>query len=147
VDAWIARAGDSTPEQVTEWRSALALVRDRGYQVTLQVPLSREIAAVFAEMARGAQTQDFIDRSNELLHAHAWRLEQPKEIAPAATYDVGLIASPIFNQRGTVSLSLGIGGFEGRLSGAQIETYAGELMRTCLAVMSEDRAAQAVVAP
>jgi DNA-binding IclR family transcriptional regulator len=145
VDAWIAGAGESTPEQIAEWKGALSLVRDRGYQVTLRAGLSQEYAALFAEMAQGAQTQSFIERSNEFLHAHAWRLEQPSVIEPDERYEVGLIASPIFNRRGAVFLSLGIGGFETTLTGSQIKYYAGELMRTCLAVMNEDRATKSFV--
>lgn len=139
IDAWIQRAGTSTPELLAEWQNALSLVRQRGYQVTLRGTMSSQLASIFSEMARGAQSPSFIERSNDLLHAHAWHLMQPDEIVGNEEYDVAFIASPIFNQTGKPSLSLGVGGFKAKLTGAQIEACADEVMRTCLTVMNEDR--------
>lgn len=139
IDEWIAAAGESTIEEIVSWRRALALVKERGYQVTLRVPLSAAFGELMAEMATGTPSLDFRARADRLIEEHAWHLDQPETIEADALYDVALIASPVFNRAGAAVLSLGIGGFSGRITGARIKDYAAELIRTCLRVMREDR--------
>ena len=107
--------------------------------MTLGSGLETEFASLMAEMASGRQPIEYKDRANSLVAAHAWRLAQPETIEPAELYDVVLIAAPIFDQTGEARLSLCLGGFNEKLSGAQITAYADQLLRTCLQVMREDR--------
>lgn len=139
VERWIARAGDSSEEQIREWRDALDLVRSRGYQVTLDVPVAPEFAELMAEMARGHQPLSFKEHAQQFLTSHSWPLEQPRTIEPDEEYSVNLIAAPIFDRSGKAILSLGIGKFGRAISGREIADYAQSVMQTCLDVMALDR--------
>ncbi|WP_436013126.1 IclR family transcriptional regulator [Phenylobacterium sp. LjRoot219] len=139
IEAWLARGGEQDPELVQAWRDALALVRKRGFQVTLGSSMETEFATLMAEMASGRQPIEYRDQATSLVGAHPWRLSQPDTIEPAELYDVVLIAAPIFDQSGEARLSLCLGGFGEKLTGAQITAYADQLLRVCLQVMREDR--------
>jgi len=139
IEEWIARGGDDDPELAPAWREALALVRRRGYQVTLGTSMETEFASLMAEMASGRQPIEYHDQATSLVATHPWRLAQPETIEPTERYDVVLIAAPIFDQTGEARLSLCLGGFSEKLTGAQITAYADQLLRTCLKVMREDR--------
>ncbi len=141
IEAWIAKAGPCDSEQVDSWRHALTLVRKRGFQVTLRVPQESEFAALMAEMAAGRQPLEYKEQATNLMSSQGWRLVQPETIVVDELYDVVLIAAPIFDQNGGSPLSLCLGGFPEKLTGAQINTYSDHLLRTCLRVMRDDRAA------
>lgn len=140
IDAWIARrAGPADAQLVEEWREALALIRQRGFQVALRSPDSSELAALMAEMASGRQAAQYKEQMVRLIGSLDHHLAQPREILPDTRYDVLLIAAPIFDQNGEAAFSLCLGGFPEPLSGAQVATYADRLVRTCVQIMREDR--------
>jgi DNA-binding IclR family transcriptional regulator len=141
IEAWIAKVAAPDSEQASAWREALALIRKRGFQVTLRVAEESEFASLMAEMAAGRQPLEYREQATSLMSADSWRLVQPETIASEALYDVVLIAAPIFDGAGGPPLSLCLGGFAEKLTGAQVTTYADQLMRTCVRVMREDRAA------
>src|SRR6516225_4021485 len=60
IEAWITRMappGDS--KFVEDWRQDLALIRKRGYQVTLRTPNSANIASIMANIASSRKAPDF----------------------------------------------------------------------------------------
>lgn len=140
IEAWIAKAADPASEQAEAWRRELALVRKRGWQVTLRVPQETEFATLLAEIAAGRQPLEYRDQLGSLTFAKNWKLVQPDAIDPATLYDAVLIAAPIFDRNGGRPLSLCLGGFAEQLTGAQITAYTDHLIRSCLKVMREDRA-------
>jgi DNA-binding IclR family transcriptional regulator len=139
VDAWIEQARTDDQEEIAEWRRALELIRARGYQVTLRDSPTRAFAQLMARMAAGSPPLEYRTEAKRLIADHGWKLAQPETIEPDAHYDVVLIAAPIFDKTGDACLSLGLGGFPQPLSGAQINTFAEQLMKTCLRVMHEAR--------
>jgi DNA-binding IclR family transcriptional regulator len=141
IEAWIARGESDDPREIAEWRHALALVRERGFQVTLRTAVQSEFAVLMAEMAAGRQPLEYKEQANSFIHAHSWHLTQPETIVADQLYDVVLIAAPIFDRSGATTLSLCLGGFADKLNGAEIIDYSNRLMRTCLQVMRDDRAA------
>ncbi len=142
VEGWISRAGESSPDEKSTWRETLSLVRRRGFQVTLDVPVAAEFSQVMAEMALGKRSLAFNENARQLLTAHAWHNEQPASIEPNELYAVSSIASPIFDRDGHAILSIGIGGFGRELTGLEIKKYSTDLLQTCVNIMTEDRARQ-----
>jgi DNA-binding IclR family transcriptional regulator len=135
IDAWIARKagyGDTDPE---EWRQNLALIRKRGFQVTLRTHRGAALGSLMAEMASRRDVHEYKDQVFDLLRSLDQQLLQPKRIAANELYDVILIAAPIFNEIGEAVFSLCLGGFSASLKGSMIEKYAERLVRACLTVM------------
>ena len=141
IEAWIAKAEPPGAEEAEELRRALALVRSRGFQVTLQTPVEAEFAALMAGMAAGRQPLEYKEQAGSMISAHSWRLAQPDTIQANETYEAVVIAAPLFDRDGGAPLSLCLTNFGEKLSGAQINAHAEHLLRTCLSVMREDRAA------
>jgi DNA-binding IclR family transcriptional regulator len=142
IEAWIARSGAPHRDTLArEWRHTLALTRKRGFQVTLRSPEGPDISAVMAEMASGRGAPDYKEGVARLINSLDLHLAQPETIEPDQVYDVVLIASPIFDQSGEAAFNLCFGGFSEKLTGAVVSSYADRLVRTCLQVMREHRAA------
>lgn len=143
IDAWLQKA---LPNQRTghlaKWRAGLALIRQRGFQVTARSPEGSAVAAQIAQMASGQQLSGFRDQMRDLLGSLGEHLAQLESIDPDDAYDIQLIAAPIFNRDGTCAFNLCLGGFPNKVSGALIQNYADRLVRACLHVMRADRAAQ-----
>lgn len=140
IEAWLAKcAGAKDDAPIHEWRDALALIRKRGYQVTLHLPENDELAALMAEMASGRKGLDYKDQIIGLIGSLDRRMLHPTEFLPDALYDAQLIAAPIFDQNGVAAFSLCLGGFSEKITGANVLTYADRLVRTCVQVMRDDR--------
>jgi DNA-binding IclR family transcriptional regulator len=139
VEAWIGRHSSPKDEQLPrEWRHMLALTRQRGYQVVLSTPKSPEFAAIMDELAtgrRGGDKQEVFRLFNALEH----ELTQPEIIEPDALYDVVLISSPVFDKNGRAAFALCLGGFDEKLTGAEITSHADRLLRTCIDIVRADR--------
>jgi DNA-binding IclR family transcriptional regulator len=141
IARWIERGASDDPEEIAYWRHALALTRQRGFQVTLSSPRTAAFAALMQTMAAGTQPLEYKTRASNLITHHGWTFAQPERIEPEQNYPAAFIAAPIFDHAGRALLSLGLGGFDEVLSGAQINFYANRVMETCLQVMREERAA------
>jgi DNA-binding IclR family transcriptional regulator len=142
IEAWIARAGNPSPDEISAWRDALSLVCRRGYQVTLAEPVAAEFSEVMMELALGKRSLAFKENAQRLVTAHALHLKQPTAIEPNERYPVNAIASPIFDRDGHAILSIGIGGFGRQITGLEIKDFATDLLQTCINIMTEDRAGQ-----
>lgn len=143
IDAWLAKA---LPEQrkgrTAKWRAGLALIRQRGFQVTARSPEGSAVGAQIAQMAAGQPVSGYRDRIKDLLGSLGDHLSQLELIDADEIYDIQLIAAPIFNKDGECAFNLCLGGFPNKLSGASIQAYAERLVRSCLQVIRADRAAQ-----
>lgn len=141
IEAWIARNTlPQNQDRSEEWRHILALTRQRGYQVTLRSPNSQGFAAMRAELASGARLPDYKEELFSLFASLDHDLDQPETIEPDQLYDIVLIGSPLFNRSGEAVLSLNLGDFSEKLTGATITSYADRLVRACLEIMRADRA-------
>lgn len=143
IDAWLAKASpDQDKALVEKWRQGLALIRQRGFQVTARSPESSEFAALIAQMAAGHKVIGYKDQMMHLVGSLGDRLSQLETIQPDELYDIQLIAAPIFDREGGCAFNLCLGGFAGKLKGASIQSYADRLVRACLQIIRADRAAQ-----
>jgi DNA-binding IclR family transcriptional regulator len=142
IETWIARmAPPGNRKFVEEWRQDLALVRKRGYQVTLRTPNSSSFAALMADMASNRKAPEYKDRAIEQIHAWDERIFHPKSIEAKESYLVALIAAPIFDLNAVAVFCLCLVGFSEKITGSKIKSYAGRLTQACLRVMRNDRAA------
>lgn len=139
IEKWLARAGVKDETDLDLWRQALALIRERGFQVTLLVTKEHPLSELMAEMARGHKIPEYKNKSLGLIGSSEQNLEQLAQIIPDEHYDVAMIAAPIFDEYETAPLSMVLGGFAEKLTGAEIEKLAEQLVRTCLRVMREHR--------
>jgi hypothetical protein len=139
VEAWIAKAGVADAAVADQWRRSLAVIRQRGFQVTLHEGDDQAFGELIAELADGGSSLDYRDRTLSFLNSHRLRFTQPEEIAPDALYDVTAIAAPIFGQEAEPQLSLSFGAFREKLTGAQVKAYADHLLRACIGVMRPPR--------
>jgi DNA-binding IclR family transcriptional regulator len=143
IDAWLAKARpDQRKGHVAKWRAGLTLIRQRGFQVTARSPEGSAIAAQISQMASGEQLSGYRDRMKDLLGSLGEHMSQLESIDPAESYDIQLIAAPIFNRDGECAFNLCLGGFPDKVGGTLIQSYADHLVRACLQVMRADRAAQ-----
>jgi DNA-binding IclR family transcriptional regulator len=140
IEAWIAKAGAGDEALAREWRRSLGLIRQRGFQVTVHESETDSYAEMMAQMAASRSAHRYKDQTASFLSAHPLRFAQPEAIAPDESYDVNVIAAPIFGDEDT-HLSLCLASFSERLTGAQITAYADRLMHACVRVMREHRAA------
>ena len=140
IDAWIARNTlPRSQDRVDDWRHILELTRQRGYSISLRSPDSQGIAAIRSEFASGRRLPDYKEELFSLFASLDHDLDPPETIEPEQLYDIQLIASPLFNRNGEVVLSLNLGDFAEKLSGAAITAYADRLVRACLDVMRAER--------
>jgi len=141
IAAWLAKAShDQNKALIEKWRSGLALIRQRGFQVTARSPESSEVAALISQMASGHKVIGYKDQLMHLVGSLGDRLSQLETIEPDELYDIQLIAAPIFNKDGECAFNLCLGGFAGKLSGASIQSCADRLVRACLQIIRADRA-------
>ena len=143
IDAWIAKKQHLTRAMEQQIRQSLALTRKRGYQVTLRLPESAELAALMTEMAARREVHAYKEEVFNLLNSIQRLPLTPEKIAAKERYDVILIAAPIFNERGEAAYSLCLSNFAERLSGAEIQKHADHVLRASLKVMRADLALRA----
>jgi DNA-binding IclR family transcriptional regulator len=143
IEAWIAKKPKRSERTSKQLKQTLALTRKRGFQVTLGSPESSELSALLAEMASRRQVHEYKDQVYSLLSSLDRHLSQPEVIVPKESYDVLLIAAPIFDENGAAAFSLCLGGFAEKITGATIQKYADHLLRACLKVMRSDLALRA----
>jgi len=136
ADAWLARLGDIDDATMAEWRSALALVKQRGFQVTLRAP-DPELATVMDEIASGKAPLTAQREWAHYFEAGNRRLLQPAQIEPDALYPVVLIAAPVFDRKADQTYCFGISGFPKPIRGEEIETLAQDLLQSCVTIMRD----------
>lgn len=140
IDAWIGRMAPAGNRKfVEEWRQDLALVRRRGYQVTLRTANSSSVATLMANVASSRKAPEYKDRAIEQIHAWDERIFHPRAIEAKESYLVALIAAPIFDLDRGVVFCLCLVGFSERINGAKIKSYADRLTQACLRVMHDER--------
>ena len=141
IDEWIARRSDAVDKAMIDgWRTALRLVRERGYQVLLRSPASGYFPRMIAELASGQKLTNYKKRISDFFEAIDQSHRQIEMIEPDQLYEVILIAAPIFDQDGDAIYNLCIGISSDEISGEMIERYAEGLLRTCVQIMRDGRA-------
>lgn len=132
IDAWIARGDGADPDLA---RAALAMVRERGYLVTIHSPAQTEAWRTLS--AKGASRAKAEREVGKALKGLERALYQPRTIETGVVYDVDFITAPIFDHTHQATYSMTLNGFAGPLSGEEVRRYAGLLVEACSDVMRD----------
>ncbi len=136
IDEWFSRTGHVDDEVLSDWRHALRIVKQRGYQVTLRPP-DPELSMLMGDIAQGRAPLTIQQEWLRYFETGDRRLLQPDTIEPDGSYPVVLIAAPVFDDTSGDIYCLGITGFAGNVSGADIEIMARQLLQSCVTIMRE----------
>jgi DNA-binding IclR family transcriptional regulator len=138
IDAWISRGDGGTGKAAaSRHRAALALVRERGFLVSLKSPEIAELKRVVATPP-AAKSPSEGRRMAEVIKALGHAHYQPERLECAKTYEIEIISAPIFDAHGAASYSLTVSGFNEPVRGDVIERHASQLMQICAHVMQEN---------
>jgi hypothetical protein len=129
IEAWLKGAGNAAV-----LRRAVEAIRDRGFEVLLRTTETPHLASQLREMAEPHMA------GFDTFHRLGPDMALPDRIDAEASYDVTMIAAPIFDRHGSCAFSLCLGPFNDQLRGHQVLDLAERLLEACLAVMQADRA-------
>ncbi len=127
---WLARS--QRPEQLAE---VLVAVRGRGYSVALELETRRALGSALEELADAPAGGDLHDAVAGIVSDLDHSDYQLRTIDPAASYDVSMIAAPVFGPASEVVLAISLVGFPTRLLGATL-TEHGERLRDAALVVT-----------
>lgn len=122
-DAWLARAAD-----VDGLRAVLDGVRRRGYSIALEHDARKGLADALDHLADTPVDTGLRGAVEELVADLGGREYQVGELERDRTYDVSMIAAPVFGTSGEVVLALTLVGFAADLPADRIAAY-GERVR------------------
>lgn len=124
VDRWIGKRGPGIAEDdVERHRKALAAVRARGYSVGLERGSQRGVVEALAQPPSRGERRT-LEEGVRGIRTEEYALN---ELDPTASYRPNHIGAPVFGAGGEVSLALFLIGFQGAISGDQVEHYASRL--------------------
>jgi DNA-binding IclR family transcriptional regulator len=134
IQSWLARAADTSTEELAHYRDVLAVVRTRGFSVTLRNPVQRQLGEVVANLSAAPHAPVLRERMARLIADLGHKPYQLGPIDDALRYEVVLMSAPIFNAYGQVVYTISLLGFRAALTAAEIEEYAQKLVASSLLV-------------
>lgn len=134
ADRWLARAED--PDAM---RTVLAAIRARGYSVALDADARQGLGQALDRLAESPLHASALTPIEELVAELGHEEYQVVELHRASTYDVSMIAAPIFDTNGKVSLALSLVGFAAGLPADRIMAYGQQVRDACLIVTKQSR--------
>jgi DNA-binding IclR family transcriptional regulator len=123
ADGWLARAED--PDRM---RAVLAGVRGRGYSIALEADARRGLGHALDHLADAPGDAGLRGSVDELVAELGHGEYQVQELDRARTYDVSMVAAPVFGTTGEVALALTLVGFPAGLPAERIAA-CGERLR------------------
>lgn len=124
ADPWLARARDSAA-----MRALLDGVRDRGYAVALEAEARSGLAHALDRRAEAPSVDDPDGVSIEELIAGLEEVDYPLvDLDPSRTYDISMIAAPVFGPDSSVILALTLVGLPPGLAADRV-VFFGEQVR------------------
>jgi DNA-binding IclR family transcriptional regulator len=133
-ESWLGRAGSGARrEDMARYRRSLDTVRKRGYSVALQPGAGdafRDAIAEIAERPTDAARRSLDEIIGELGHGN-YHLD---DMDAARTFNVAMIAAPVFDAEGRAVLALTISDFPRPLGRDEIVTWANRLRDAGLVV-------------
>ena len=107
IDAWLRRLGPSAKKsELARYRQAVEAVRERGYSIGLEADARRRLGRAIAE--REPDVERIVE---ELGHEEYILLELER----SASYQLSLVAAPVFGPDGAVVMAIAMFGFRGPL--------------------------------
>ncbi|MCU0274561.1 MAG: helix-turn-helix domain-containing protein [Acidimicrobiales bacterium] len=134
IEQWLARARPAlSAEEVDAQRRSIASVRARGYAVALESAARRAFGSAVTGAGRTSA-----DETATLLHADAAGLDellaqlahgryQLDTLDEGSTYEVAMVAAPIFDAQGRVVAAIAASGFPPAISAGDLRRVADEV--------------------
>lgn len=129
AEDWLARADDAV-----HLRAVLAEVRHRGYSIALEAPARRGLGHALDDLADAPADVSLRGSVDELVVDLGHGEYQVAELDPSRTYDVSMVAAPVFGPSGDVVLALTLVGFPAGLAAEAITSYGERLRDVALVV-------------
>ena len=126
LDAWIARLGQISDETHRRFRKAIEAVRQRGYSVGLEG--DAQLLQALRQHREGGPT---VEQAVKGLRREEYALI---DLDRRSTYRLNHVGAPVFGPDGGVALGLFLIGFQGRVSGRDVERNAERLREAASAV-------------
>ena len=134
AERWIAPDGEATaPALRRAHEKALALVRERGFLVTLDSPAHTTFTREIVETSSADTAQ--VPKLSGLIAELDNGLYQPARIERRDSYPAKLLAAPIFDARGQVLYVVNINFASGTVDGGALLDLARELVDACVGAM------------
>lgn len=130
VQAWLAKANASAGAEIARLRQSLAVVRERGFAVTLRSSKQGEAG----QAVLGLAEEPFADERQRLAIELIGRMGEDYlmiDALPNNLHHVGLISAPVFDAEGAVVCTLSLFGFDRPLSLSRITSMGEALRRYC----------------
>jgi DNA-binding IclR family transcriptional regulator len=128
-EPWLARAEDPARMQ-----AVLDGVRARGYSIALEADARRGLGDALDHLADVPSDAALRGSVDELVVELGHGDYQVQELDPARTYDVSMVAAPVFGSSGEVVLALTLLGFAVGLPGDRIAAHGEQLRDVGLVV-------------
>ncbi len=146
VETWLARDPGSSPERTARHRSILDLTRQRGYTVAAASEVQRAFGAAASDLADTPGRDDLRSDLTDLLAALAAGPYAVDGLEPGRTYDIGVVAAPVFDLDGEVVAAISATGFAPGRSAAEILEVA-EAIRDAAALVTRESKGRAPTGP
>lgn len=135
VEEWLARLGpDATDDDKERLRSALGVIRRRGYALNLEAVANLTLSRALSGRAAPA------DRRRRALAVAVEELAHEEyllqELEAGATYRLSQVSAPVFGADGGVALALTVVGLPEKLSGEEVSRYGDTLVAAARRVTS-----------
>ena len=135
IDRWLASSGsNASPEERRHHRDTLAPIRERGYSVGLEAPVRTQLGVVVAGLADEPHAAHLRASMNHLIADLGHGDYQLDAVERGRTYQVSLIAAPVFDAAGRVSLVLSLLGFRAGLTADEVQKHGDRLREAGLRV-------------
>lgn len=133
-DDWLARAEDPEP-----LRAELEAVRRRGFSVALDAAAQIQLAGALDALAAMPADVRLRRSVEELVGGLAGAKYHPAHLDDECSYDVSMIAAPVFGAAGEVVVALTLVGFPAGVTGADVVSYGTQVRDAALAVTRRTR--------
>ncbi len=123
VEAWLDRLGpDATEADKQRLRSALGVIRGRGYALNLEAVANLKLSRALT--GRDSRRRALAVAVEDLAHEE-YLLQELEE---GATYRLSQVSAPVFGSDGAVALALTVVGLPEKLTGEEIPRYGNALV-------------------
>jgi DNA-binding IclR family transcriptional regulator len=129
AEPWLARAEDPARMQ-----AVLDGVRGRGYSIALEADARRGLSDALDDLADAPADAALRGSVDELVVELGHGDYQVQELDPGRTYDVSMVAAPVFGSAGEVVLALTLVGFAAGLPGDRVAAFGEQVRDVALVV-------------
>jgi DNA-binding IclR family transcriptional regulator len=128
IEEWLARARPAlSPEEVDAQRRSIASVRERGYAVALESGARRAFGSAVSGADDAAVLRADAAGLDELLAQLAHGRYQLDTLDEGMTYEVAMVAAPIFDAQGRVVAAIAASGFPPAIGAGELRRVADEV--------------------